>query len=131
MTDPIADMLTRIRNAKQRKHEIVYIPLSKQKVEIARILKEEGFIKAYKVMDGDPGKGEIRILLKYSGKQESMITDLKRVSSPGRRVYVGQENIPYVKRGLGIAILSTSKGMMTDRASRRVGLGGEILCYVW
>jgi small subunit ribosomal protein S8 len=131
MTDPIADMLTRIRNAKQRKHEIVYIPLSKVKVEIARILKEEGFIRAYKVMPGDPGKGEIRILLKYSGKQESVITDLKRVSTPGRRVYVGQEAIPYVKRGLGIAILSTSKGMMTGRASRRVRLGGEILCYVW
>ncbi|HIE64841.1 MAG: 30S ribosomal protein S8 [Nitrospira sp.] len=131
MTDPIADMLTRIRNAKQRKHEIVYIPLSKQKVEIARILKEEGFIRAYKVMAGDPGKGEIRVLLKYSGKQESVITDLKRVSTPGRRVYVGQAAIPYVKRGLGIAILSTSKGMMTDRASRRVRLGGEILCYVW
>jgi len=130
MTDPIADMLTRIRNAKMRKHEVVYIPLSKLKVEIARILKEEGFIRTYKVI-GDPGTGEIRILLKYSGKQESVITDLKRVSTPGRRVYVGQTAIPYVKRGLGVAILSTSKGVMTDRTSRRVKLGGEILCYVW
>ena len=130
MTDPVADMLTRIRNAKQRKHEVVPVPLSKLKLEIARILKEEGFIRNYKVV-GEAGKGELRIFLKYVDNEEPVITDLKRVSKPGRRVYVGKESIPSVKGGLGIAILSTSKGLMTDRKSRDVKVGGEVLCYVW
>jgi len=130
MTDPVADMLTRIRNAKQRRHEVVPIPLSKLKLEIARILKEEGFIRNYKVVS-ESGKGELRIYLKYVNSEEPVITDLKRVSSPGRRVYVGKESIPSVKGGLGIAILSTSKGLMTDQKSREVKVGGEVLCYVW
>ena len=123
-------MLTRIRNAKQRKHEVVPVPLSKLKLEIARILKEEGFIRNYKVV-GEAGKGELRIFLKYVDNEEPVITDLKRVSKPGRRVYVGKESIPSVKGGLGIAILSTSKGLMTDQKSRDVKMGGEVLCYVW
>jgi small subunit ribosomal protein S8 len=129
MTDPVADMLTRIRNAKQRRHDMVPVPLSKLKVEIARILKEEGFIRSYKVV-GEAGTGEIRIFLKYDS-EEPVITDLKRVSTPGRRVYVGKEKIPSVKGGLGIAIISTSKGLMTDQKSRDVKVGGEVLCYVW
>lgn len=130
MTDPVADMLTRIRNAKQRRHEVVPVPLSKLKLEIARILKEEGFIRNYKVV-GEAGTGEIRIALKYVNNEEPVITDLKRVSSPGRRVYVGKESIPSVKGGLGIAIISTSKGLMTDQKSRDGKVGGEVLCYVW
>ena len=129
MTDPVADMLTRIRNAKQRRHDMVPVPLSKLKVEIARILKEEGFIRSYKVV-GEAGTGEIRIFLKYDS-EEPVITDLKRVSTPGRRVYVGKEKIPSVKGGLGIAIISTSKGLMTDQKSRDIKVGGEVLCYIW
>lgn len=129
MTDPVADMLTRIRNAKQRRHEVVPVPLSKLKLEIARILKEEGFIRNYKVV-GEAGTGELRIFLKYSS-DEPVITDLKRVSSPGRRVYVDKESIPSVKGGLGIAIISTSKGLMTGQKSKEVKVGGEVLCYVW
>ena len=125
MTDPVADMLTRIRNAKQRRHDMVPVPLSKLKVEIARILKEEGFIRSYKVV-GEAGTGEIRIFLKYDS-EEPVITDLKRVSTPGRRVYVGKEKIPSVKGGLGIAIISTSKGLMTDQKSRDIKVGGEVL----
>lgn len=130
MTDPIADMLTRIRNAKQRKHETVNMPLSKLKLEIARILKDEGFIRNYKV-GGEAGKEELRIFLKYINEEEPVITDLRRISSPGRRVYVGKDAIPSVKGGLGIAILSTSKGLMTDQKSREIKVGGEVLCYVW
>ncbi len=130
MTDPIGDLLTRIRNAKQRRHKDAYAPFSKVKHEIVRILKEEGFVSDYKV-NGTTGLDEIRVCLKYSHQEESVITDLKRVSKPGRRVYVGCEDIPYVKRGLGIAILSTSKGLMTDRKSRKEKVGGELLCYVW
>ncbi len=130
MTDPISDMLTRIRNAKMRKYANVYIPFSKIKREIARILLDEGFIRGYKEL-GDSGLGEIKVVLKYTREEEPVITELKRISKPGRRVYVGSDAIPYVKRGLGVAILSTSKGIMTDRKSRRENLGGEILCYVW
>lgn len=130
MTDPIGDLLTRIRNAKQRRHKDAYAPFSKIKYEIVRILKEEGFVSDYKV-NGMTGLNEIRVCLKYSNQEQSVITDLKRVSKPGRRVYVGCEDIPYVKRGLGIAILSTSKGLMTDRKSRKEKVGGELLCYVW
>ncbi|HLG22430.1 MAG TPA: 30S ribosomal protein S8 [Candidatus Manganitrophaceae bacterium] len=131
MTDPVSDMLTRIRNAKMRKHEVVHVPHSKLKVEIARILKEEGFVRSYKVVVGESGKSALRIYLKYTHEEESVINDLKRVSSPGRRVYVGKDAIPSVKGGLGIAILSTSKGLMTGQKSREVEMGGEVLCYVW
>jgi len=130
MTDPISDMLTRIRNAKMRKHYEVYLPFSKMKQEIARILKEEGFIRSFKTI-GNSGMGEIKIALKYSDEEESVITELKRVSKPGRRVYIDCESIPSVKRGLGIVILSTSKGVMTGRRSRKENVGGEVLCYVW
>jgi len=130
MTDPIADLLARIRNAKQRKHKDVYLPFSKIKAEISRILKEEGFVWDYQT-SGSTGLDEIKINLKYGSKDESVITDLKRISKPGRRVYVGSDEVPYVKRGLGIAILSTSKGLMTDKNSRKEKVGGEVLCYVW
>ncbi|MEC4677232.1 MAG: 30S ribosomal protein S8 [Nitrospirota bacterium] len=130
MTDPIADLLARIRNAKQRKHKDLYLPFSKIKRDIASILKEEGFIRGYKT-SGTTGFDEIKITLKYGHAEDSVITDLKRISKPGRRVYVGWDDIPYVKRGLGIAILSTSKGLLTDKKSRKEKVGGEILCYVW
>lgn len=130
MTDPIADLLARIRNAKQRKHKDLYLPFSKIKRDIASILKEEGFIRAYKT-SGTTGFDEIKITLKYGHAEDSVIIDLKRISKPGRRVYVGWDDIPYVKRGLGIAILSTSKGLLTDKKSRKEKVGGEILCYVW
>ncbi len=130
MTDPIADLLARIRNAKQRRHKDLYFPFSKIKRDIASILKEEGFIREYKT-SGTTGFDEIKITLKYGHAEDSVITDLKRISKPGRRVYVGWDDIPYVKRGLGIAILSTSKGLLTDKKSRKEKVGGEILCYVW
>jgi small subunit ribosomal protein S8 len=129
-TDPIADLLVRIRNAKQRKHETVDCPSSKFKLKIVEILRREGFIRSYKVVEVD-GHPAIRIFLKYIDEEDSVITDLKRVSTPGRRVYVGREKVPSVRGGLGIAILSTSKGVMTDRESRKSKLGGEVICYVW
>lgn len=130
MTDPIADLLARIRNAKQRKHKDLYLPFSKIKRDIALILKEEGFVLDFKT-SGTSGLDEIKISLKYGRDEDSIITDLKRISKPGRRVYVGCDDIPYVKRGLGIAILSTSKGLLTDKKSRKEKVGGEVLCYVW
>ncbi|MCG3113519.1 MAG: 30S ribosomal protein S8 [Candidatus Manganitrophus sp. SA1] len=130
MTDPISDMLTRIRNAKMRKHEVVDIPLSKVKVELARILKEEGFIRNYRVV-GESVKKNLRVYLKYVENDEPVISDLQRVSKPGRRVYVGKDEIPSVKGGIGVAILSTSKGLMTDQKSREAKVGGEVLCYIW
>lgn len=130
MTDPIADMLTRIRNAKMRKHDVVDMPLSKLKQELARILKEEGFIRNYRVV-GESVKKNLRIYLKYIDNEEPVISDLQRVSKPGRRVYVGKDQIPSVKGGIGVAILSTSKGLMTDQKSREEKVGGEVLCYIW
>ncbi|MFY9227618.1 MAG: 30S ribosomal protein S8 [Blastocatellia bacterium] len=130
MTDPISDMLTRIRNSKMRKHEVVDIPLSKLKVELARILKEEGFIRNYRVV-GESVKKNLRVYLKYVENDEPVISDLQRVSKPGRRVYVGKDEIPSVKGGIGVAILSTSKGLMTDQKSREAKVGGEVLCYIW
>jgi len=130
MTDPIADMLARIRNAKMRRYKEVYLPFSKVKCEVARILKEEGFIRDYKT-SGSSGLSEIKLYLKYTKNEDSVISDFKRISKPGCRVYVGCSALPRVKRGLGIAIISTSKGLMTDRGSRKAGLGGEVLCYVW
>jgi len=130
MTDPIADMLTRIRNANQALHEEVDIPFSTLKAEIARILKQEGFIKGYKVIEGKP-QGTLKIFLKYGPGNQRVINELSRASKPGRRLYAGVRKIPKVKAGLGIAILSTSRGIMTDQEAKAVGVGGEVLCYVW
>jgi len=130
VTDPIADMLTRIRNAQTARHETVSIPASKEKLAIARILAEEGFIKSFEVEE-HPVQNSIKITLKYVGKNTGVITGLKRVSSPGLRVYASVDKLPKVLNGLGIAILSTSKGIMTDRAAREAHVGGEVLAYVW
>ncbi|NLX61430.1 MAG: 30S ribosomal protein S8 [Tissierellia bacterium] len=130
MTDPIADMLTRIRNGNSVKHESVDIPASNIKKEIAQILLDEGFIKGYDVID-DGKQGIIRIELKYGRHGEKVISGIKRISKPGLRVYVKSDEIPRVLGGLGIAILSTSKGIMTDKKARKEGVGGEVLCYVW
>jgi small subunit ribosomal protein S8 len=130
MTDPIADMLTRIRNGLGARHERVDIPASKLKVEIARILKEEGYITNYKREDSG-GKPELTVVLKYGPKGEEVITSLKRVSRPGYRVYVPSRKIPRVLGGLGINILSTSRGVMTGQDARKNGFGGEILCEVY
>lgn len=130
MTDPIADMLTRIRNALAARHQRVDIPASKIKTEIARVLKEEGYINTFKVIGEGPRK-TLRIYLKYGPEGEDVITHLERVSKPGRRVYVGAEEIPYVLQGLGICILTTSQGIMTGREARRRHIGGEVLCYIY
>ena len=130
MTDPIADMLTRIRNANHAKHEFVDIPASKIKKEIANILLEEGYIKGFDVI-GDGKQGIIRVELRYQQNKERVITGIKRISKPGLRVYVGKEDTPRVLGGLGIAILSTSKGIVTDKNARTQGVGGEVICYVW
>ena len=129
VTDPIADMLTRIRNANQMRYNEVEVPASKIKNEIARILKEEGFISDYKVKKNNI-QDNIVLYLKYSGK-ERVITGLKRISKPGLRVYAKADEIPTVLSGLGIAIISTSKGMMTDKDARKASLGGEVLAYIW
>lgn len=130
MTDPIADMLTRIRNANMVSQEKVDISASKIKQEIARILKEEGFIKSYKYIE-DKKQGIIRIYLKYSQNKERVVKGIKRISKPGLRIYVQKDRIPIVLGGLGIAILSTSKGVLTDKQCRPARLGGEVICYVW
>ncbi|MFH0933031.1 MAG: 30S ribosomal protein S8 [Nitrospirota bacterium] len=129
ITDPIADMLTRIRNALRIKAEKVDIPASRMKVEIARILKEEGFIKTYKILK-DKRQGILRIVPRYV-EDECVISGLKRISKPGRRIYVGSKEIPRVMGGVGIAILTTSKGIISDKTSRREGVGGEVICHVW
>ena len=129
MTDPIADMLTRIRNGLQARHEVVEIPASKEKAEIARILKEEGFITDYSV-SGDVKK-VMTVTLKYGQNNEKVITGIKRISKTGLRVYAKVENLPRVLNGLGIAIISTSNGMMTDRDARAKHCGGEVVAYVW
>ena len=130
VTDTIADMLTRIRNANQMRYEEVSVPASNIKKEIARILKEEGFIKDYKV-DSDNAQGTIILTLKYTDKKERVITGLKRISKPGLRVYAKSDEIPKVLNGLGIAIISTSKGIMTDKEARKENIGGEVLAYIW
>ena len=130
VTDTIADMLTRIRNANSMGYEEVTVPASKLKVELARILKEEGFIKEYKVVSENVGKN-ILLTLKYGNKKEKVITGLKRISKPGLRVYVRSDEVPKVLNGLGIAIISTSKGIMTDKEARKLNIGGEVLAYVW
>ena len=135
MTDPIADMLTRIRNAMAVGHPTVAMPSSKLKAEIARILKEEGFIAGYEVVDGEsPGHKVLRLRLRYVGERrfrKPVITGLERVSKPGRRVYSGKREIPWVLSGMGISILTTPKGVMTGQRARQLGVGGEILCKVW
>ena len=130
MTDPIADMLTRIRNANSVKHDSVDIPSSKLKVELARILKDEGFIREYKVID-DGKQGILRVYLKYTAQKGQVIQGLKRISKPGLRVYANKHEVPRVLGGLGIAILSTSKGVITDKDARKQGVGGEVICYIW
>ena len=130
MTDPIADMLTRIRNANMAKLEKVDIPASKLKIELTKILKDKGFIKSFKVLR-DRKQGVIRISMKYLDGYEKVITNLKRISTPGRRMYVDKTEVPQVMGGYGIAILSTSKGILTDEACRREGVGGEVLCNIW
>jgi small subunit ribosomal protein S8 len=135
VTDPISDMLTRIRNALLAGHTSVAMPSSKMKSSIAAILKEEGFIGNYEVVDGNkPGHKVLRVRLKYVGERRtrrSVITGIERVSRPGRRVYTGKREIPWVLSGLGIAILSTPKGVMTGQRARQLGVGGEVLCKVW
>ena len=129
ITDPIADMLTRIRNANNARHETVDVPASKLKLAIAKILMEEGYIKSYQFVE-DGNQGVIKITLKYLGK-EKVITGLRRVSKPGLRMYAGADDLPKVLRGLGIAIISTSKGVMTDKNARKEHVGGEVLAFVW
>lgn len=130
MTDTVADMLTRIRNASRARHEKVDIPSSTLKVEIARILKEEGYIKNVKMIN-DGKQGTVRVFLKYSADSEGVISGIERASKPGRRMYVGKDEIPKVLSGFGISIVSTSKGVMTDKAAREANVGGELLCKVW
>jgi small subunit ribosomal protein S8 len=135
VSDPIADMLTRIRNANMAGHTTVAIPGSKLKTAIAKILKEEGFIAGYEVVDGKQSHHKIlRLRLKYIGERRerhAVITDLERVSRPGRRVYAGKQDIPWVLSGMGIAILSTPKGVMTGQRARQLGVGGEVICKIW
>ena len=130
VTDPVADMLTRIRNANANKYKEVSMPVSKVKTEIARILKNEGFIENYKVKE-DKVQGTLILTLKYINKKERVITGLKRISKPGLRVYAKADEMPKVLNGFGIAIVSTSKGIMTDKEARKNSLGGEIMAYVW
>jgi small subunit ribosomal protein S8 len=132
MTDPVADMLTRIRNANKALHDRVELPSSKLKEEIARILEEEGYIRGYRVLD--PGELPYKTLvveLKYGRSRERVLTDLKRVSKPGRRIYAGKDRLPRVLGGMGTAILSTSRGVITSRTAEREGIGGEVICFVW
>jgi len=133
MTDPIADMLTRIRNGIQSRHDRVEMPSSKLKVEVAKILKSEGFISNFKVQPAEDGKPQasLRIYLKYSEDGEPVIHGIERVSRPGRRVYRGKEDIPQVLGGLGLAIVSTSKGVLSGSDAAKTGVGGEVLCQVW
>ena len=129
-TDPIADMLTRIRNANNAKHESVEIPASNMKKQIAQILVDEGYIKSFNVLD-DGKQDVIKVFLKYGPNKSKVLQGLKRISKPGLRTYVGKEEIPQVMRGLGVAIVSTSKGVMTDKAARKENVGGEVLAFVW
>jgi small subunit ribosomal protein S8 len=131
MTDPIADMLTRIRNACGSKHRRVDMPASKMKVEIARLLKENNFVQDYRLVESEDGRPILRVILKYAAGGHSVIRELHRVSTPGLRKYVGVTEIPRVRNGLGVAILSTSSGLMTDRQARQRRTGGELLALVW
>ena len=131
MTDPIADMLTRIRNANTAKHDTVDVPSSKMKLAIAKILLDEGYIKSYELVENG-NFNDIRITLKYgASKNEKIISGLQRISKPGLRVYANKEDLPKVLGGLGVAIISTNKGVITDKEARKLGVGGEVLCFVW
>jgi len=130
MTDPIADMLTRIRNGLHANHDIVSVPASNLKQEIARILRDEGYVRGVETVRSGP-QGELKIELKYVAERQPVISGIQRVSTPGRRVYCNKENLPRVLNGLGIAIISTSGGLLTDRQCREQGVGGEVLCEVW
>ena len=133
MSDPIADMLTRVRNALQRQHPTVSMPTSKMKVAVADVLKKEGYIEDFQVVDEKP-QSILQIKLKYLGgrrDRSSVITGIERVSRPGRRVYVTKQEVPWVLSGMGVAILTTSKGILTDQEARKAGVGGEVLCNVW
>jgi small subunit ribosomal protein S8 len=130
VTDPIADMLARIRNSSMAEHEKVDIPASRLKIRLAELLKDEGFIKNFRVIE-DRKQGTLRVYLKYGPGQERVITGLRRVSKPGRRQYVGADRVPNVLGGMGVAILSTPRGVRPDREARRLKVGGEVLCYVW
>jgi small subunit ribosomal protein S8 len=132
MTDPIADMLTRVRNAVHARRQRVDVPASRFKAEVARILEQEGYIQSFKVLDDvERPQGLIRIVLKYGPRGENVITGLQRVSRPGRRVYLGRDNVPKVMGGLGTSILTTSRGVMTGREAIKAGVGGEVLCNIW
>ncbi len=133
MTDPIADMLTRIRNAVSAKHTRVDMPASRLKTEIARILEAEGYIQGFKVLDDEPGAHgrTLRVFLKYGPRGEKLITGIQRISRPGRRVYFGRSDVPEVLAGLGTSILTTSRGVMTGREAVKAGVGGEVLCNIW
>jgi small subunit ribosomal protein S8 len=130
LNDPIADMLTRIRNANRALHETTTMPTSRMKVEIARVLKDEGYIKDYRVVTGDAFDSLV-VELKYGRSRERVITDLRRVSKPGRRVYARKDRLPRVLGGMGTAIMSTSRGLVTSRTAQELGVGGEVLCFVW
>ncbi len=130
MTDPVADLLTRIRNASRAEHEKVDIPASRLKTRVTEILKEEGFIKNFRLIESGK-QGTLRVYLKYGPGGERMISGLTRVSKPGRRVYVGKDRVPTILAGMGVAIVSTSRGVMADRDVKKAGLGGEVLAYVW
>lgn len=130
MTDPIADLLTRIRNAVQARHTSLLVPRSKIKVEIVRILKDEGFLDDFSVLDDDK-QGQIRVFPRYDEANNAVLRGLVRISKPSRRTYVGKADIPRVRNGLGVAILTTPRGVLTDRDARSAGIGGEVLCYAW
>jgi small subunit ribosomal protein S8 len=132
LTDPVADMLTRIRNANKALHDHTEMPNSKLKVEIARILKEEGYIRDFHVAEGGEGThAKLVVELKYGRSRERVLTDLKRISKPGRRIYAGKDRLPRVLGGMGTAILSTSRGVVTSRTAEAEGIGGEVICFVW
>lgn len=130
-TDPIADMLTRIRNANKERHATVEVPSSKMKLAIAKILLDEGFIKGFELKEDATPQGMIKIELKYAQDKQRVITGLKRISKPGLRVYSKYDQLPRVLGGLGIAMISTSQGIMTDKQARKTGVGGEVICYIW
>jgi small subunit ribosomal protein S8 len=131
MTDPIADLLTRIRNAQQAGHTSVFVPRSKIKLAIVKLLKNEGFVDGYVDDESRNYQGVIKVFLRYDDSRDGIIRGLRRISKPGRRVYVGKDEIPRVRNGLGIAILTTPRGILTDRQARHAGVGGEVLCHVW
>ena len=131
VTDPIADMLTRIRNANKALHEETRMPTSKVKVEIARLLKEEGYIRDFRVDKNDGEFAQLVVVLKYGRSRERILTDLKRVSKPGRRVYARKDRLPRVLGGMGTAIMSTPQGLVTSRTAEKEGIGGEVVCFVW